>query len=191
MLITRITTRFRRAAVLALSTGAIGLFAAGASMQSPRFYPDDPIARAPESQDASKAAEIEPSQMYELLYNLFVTSGYKPTGLRAQKINTIDEVPDSSWFTNRIGTRPLTSEELVRGANVGAPPDPSKWVLIREKTSGAHPGFTTAAVAISTKIFWALGYYQVESFLTTLDPRNVSIDPGATVRRPNGKRTPF
>ena len=142
MLITRITTRSRRAALLALSTGAIGLFAAGASMQSPRFYPDDPIARAPESQDASKAAEIEPSQMYELLYNLFVTSGYKPTGLRAQNINTIDEVPDSSWFTNRIGTRAVTTEELVRGANVGEPPDPSKWVLIREKTSGAHPGFT-------------------------------------------------
>ena len=78
--------------------------------------------------------------------------------------------------------------------NVGAPPDPSKWVLIREKTSGAHPGFTamdakgetwflefdppdfpegaTAAVAIATKIFWALGYNQVESFLTTFDPKN-------------------
>ena len=28
------------------------------------------------------------------------------------------------------------------GPIVGAPPDPSRWVLIREKTSGAHPGFT-------------------------------------------------
>ena len=37
-------------------------------------------------------------------YNLFVTSGYKPSGTRAKNINTIDEVPDSSWFTNRIGT---------------------------------------------------------------------------------------
>ena len=27
----------------------------GASTQGPRFYPDDPIAREPESQDASKA----------------------------------------------------------------------------------------------------------------------------------------
>ena len=140
------------------------------------------------------------------MYNLFVTSGYKPSGLRAKNINTIDEVPDSSWFTNRIGTRPITNEELVRGANVGEPPDPSKWVLIREKTSGAHPGFTamdakgetwflefdpphapegaTAAVAIATKIFWALGYNQVESFLTTFDPNKATIDPKATVRSP-------
>ena len=151
--------------------------------------------------------------MYELMFNLFVTAGHEPSGLRAKNINTIDEVPDSSWFTNRIGTRPITAEEITRGPNVGAPPDPSKWVLIREKTAGAHPGFTaidakgetwflefdpphapegaTAAVAIATKIFWALGYNQVESFLTTFDPKKTTIDPKATVRRPNGKRTPF
>ena len=122
-------------------------------------------------------------------------------------------MPDSSWFTNRIGARPISNEELLRAANVGVPPDPSKWVLIREKSSGAHPGFTakdakgetwflqfdppyfaegaTAAVAIASKIFWALGYNQVESFLTVYDPKNASIDPKATVRRPNGKRTRF
>ena len=197
MLNSTLSTRARRAALLALSAGAIGVFATGASTQSPRFYPDDPIARDPESQDASKAAPFEQSQMYELVYNLFVTSGYRPSGLRAKNINTIDEVPDSSWFTNRVGTRAITNDELVRGPNVGEPPDPSKWVLIREKTAGAHPGFTavdakghtwflefdppkfpegaTAAVAIATKIFWALGYNQVESFLTTFDPKRVEI----------------
>ena len=206
-------TFIRRAALVAISAGALSLFAPAASTQTPRFYPDDPIAREPESQDASKAAPFEQSEMYELMYNLFVTSKYQPTGLRAKNINTIDEVPDSSWFTNRVGARAVTIEELVRGANVGAPPDPSKWVLIREKTSGAHPGFTatdakgetwflefdpphapegaTAAVAIATKIFWALGYNQVESFLTTFDPKKASIHPEATVRRPNGKRTAF
>ena len=125
-----------------LSVVALGVLSGSASTQSPRFYPDDPIAREPESQDASKAAPYDQSQMYELVYNLFVTAGYKPSGLRAKNINTIDEVPDSSWFTNRIGTRAITTDELVRGANVGDPPDPSKWVLIREKTAGAHPGFT-------------------------------------------------
>ena len=207
------STRTRRPGLLALSVVALSLFSGSASTQSPRFYPDDPIAREPESQDASKAASYDPSQMYELLENLFVTSKYKPSGLRAKNINTIDEVPDSGWFTNRVGSRTVTTEELVRGPNVGEPPDPSKWVLIREKTAGAHPGFTatdakghtwflefdspeypegaTAAVAVATKIFWALGYNQVESFLTTFDTKNTTIDPTATVRRPNGKRTSF
>ena len=151
--------------------------------------------------------------MYEMFYNLFVTSGYVPSGTRAKNINTIDEVPDSSWFTNRIGTMPVTVDQITRGPIIGQPPDPSKWVLIREKVSGVHPGFTardargdtfflefdpphypggaTAAVAIATKMFWALGYNQVESYLTTFDPKRATIEPTATLRRPSGGRTPF
>jgi hypothetical protein len=44
---------------------------------------------------------------------------------------------------------------------------------------------------VATKVFWALGYNQVETFVTTFDPRNVTIDPKATVRRPSGARTAF
>ena len=213
MFTSNLSSRMRRAGILLLSTGAISVFATSVSTQGPRFYPDDPIAHEPESKDASKASPYDESQMYELVRNLFVTSGYKPSGLRAKNLNTIDEVPDSSWFTNRIGSRPISAEELSRGPNVGTPPDPSKWILIREKIGGAHPGFTatdangatwflefdppyfregaTAAVVMATKIFWALGYNQVESFITTFDPKKTTIDPKASVRRPNGKRTPF
>src|SRR5581483_11390614 len=112
------------------------------STSAPRFYPDDPIAREPESQDASHAARSQIGDLYEMAYNLFVNPGYRPSGLRAQNLNTIDEVPDSSWFTNRIGAWPLTREQVVRGPLAGAPPDPSRWTVIREKTSGVHPGMT-------------------------------------------------
>ena len=183
------------------------------SSATPHFYPDDPIAREPESQDASKAQPYSRGSLFEMATNLFVTAGYKPSGLRAKNINTIDEVPDSNWFTNRVGTTSVGIEDLVRGPNVGAPPDPSHWTLTREKTAGAHPGFTardakgetwflefdppyfpegaTGAVEVATKIFWALGYNQVESFLTTLDPARVDFDPQATLRRPSGARTRF
>jgi hypothetical protein len=180
---------------------------------SPRFYRDDPILRDPEPQDAGGAALSEVDLMYELTYNLFALPGRKPSGLRAQNVNTIDELPDSSWFTNRVGTRALTIDEIVRGPNVGPPPDPSRWVIFREKTSGGHAGITaqdangetwflefdppynpdaaTAAAVMATKFFWAFGYNQVESFLTTFDPKRMEIHPEATFRRPNGKRTPI
>ena len=192
---------------------AIIALVARTSTQRPRFYPDDPIAREPESQDASKAAFHDIKSLYEMSRNLFVIANYKPSGTRAKSVNTIDEVADSSWFTNRIGTMPISADAMTRGANVGAPPDPSRWVLIREKTAGVHPGFTardakgetwflefdppyypegaTGAVAVTTKIFWALGYNQVESFLTTFDPNRVEFDPKATLRRPSGQRTRF
>ena len=41
----------------------------------------------------------------------------------------------------------------------------------------------TASVEIATKIFWAFGYNQVESYLTTLDPKRIEFDPKATLRR--------
>ena len=198
---TPLTSRAHRATPPIVLVAALSIFAASASTKGPHFYPDDPIARAPESKDASKAQSFSLGDIYELTYNLFITSGYKPSGLRAKNINTIDEVPDSSWFTNRIGSTKVTAEEITRGPLRGAPPDPSHWVLIREKTSGAHPGFTakdakgetwflefdppyfpegaTGAVEVATKIFWAFGYNQVESFLTTFDPKNVTIDPKA------------
>src|SRR5262249_38357288 len=158
-------------------------------------------------------ARSDMGDLYEMAINLLDHPGYKPSGLRARDVNTIDEVPDSSWFTNRIGGRTLTIDEIVRCPNVGAPPDPSKWIVFRQKSSGVHPGVTakdangetwflefdpdyypeaaTGAVVMATKIFWALGYNQVESFITTFDPTHVEFDPGATLRRPNGKRTRF
>jgi len=196
-----------------LTVAAIVCAVRGVPTQSQHFYADDPIAREPESQDARTAEPHEIKSIYEMSYNLFVTSRYTPSGLRARDINTIDEVPDSNWFSNRIGTMAITPEEMTRGANTGAPPDPSHWVLTREKTAGAHPGFTardakgetwflefdppyypegaTGAVAVATKIFWALGYTQVESFITSFDPDKAEFDPQATLRRPSGARTRF
>ncbi|HEX5111097.1 MAG TPA: hypothetical protein VFV95_21745 [Vicinamibacterales bacterium] len=179
----------------------------------PRFYPDDPLQREPESRDASGVKAWDIGLMYELAVNLYVNERRKPSNTRAQNVNTIDEVPDSSWFTNRIGQTRVTPEDLARGPNAGRPPAPEKWVIVREKSAGAQPGFTardangetwfvafdekarpqadSAAVVIATKIFWALGYNQVETFLTTFDPSRAEFDPKATMRRPSGERTPW
>jgi hypothetical protein len=179
----------------------------------PRFYRDDPLTREPEAADASGAAPWDIDLFYDLGYNLFVTPRRPPPLVRAGNLNTIDEVPDSSWFTNRIGTRPMSVDELLRGPVVGPPPSPTAWTIIREKSSGDAPGFTardangetffvsfdapsnpdgaTGALVIATKIFWALGYNQVEYFLTRMHPNAVSIADTATKPRPSGRRTPL
>src|SRR5262245_54809259 len=77
-------------------------WAAIVSTNGPKFLDDDPITREPETQDASKAAESEIGLLFELSYNLFAVANHTPSNTRAGNVNTIDEVPDSSWFTNRI-----------------------------------------------------------------------------------------
>ena len=192
----------------------VGLLIAAAAISgaSRKFYDDDPIAREPESQDASGAKSSDVGLFYDFTRNLFVTPRRTPTGRRAQNVNTIDEVPDSSWFTNRID-RGLATADLVRGGTTGRPPNPSSWTVIREKSSGFAPGFTardadgetwfvsfdppsnpegaTAAILVATRLFWALGYNQVESFLTTVNPEGLTIGPKATTMRSSGERTPI
>jgi hypothetical protein len=206
-------TRLRRRLLAASACLVLLLGTVIARGAQPMFYDDDPISREPESQDASGAVPWDISLLYDLSYNVFVTPGKPGSNTRAQNINTIDEVPDSSWFTNRIGTRALTREEVVTGPLRGAPPDPSAWTLVREKSSGYAPGFTardakgetwfisfdppsnpegaSAAVAVAQRFFWALGYNQTENFLTTVDPAKLTIAADATSRRPSGARTPM
>ena len=204
----------RRHPVVALA--AWGLLVAALAVvhtADPKFFADDPLGREPETEDASGVQPWDIDLFYDLTYNLFATPRRVPANIRAENVNTIGEVPDSSWFTNRIGSRELTVDELVRGPVEGPAPAPSKWTITREKSAGAAPGFTaqdangqtwfvsfdapvnpegaTGAVVVATKIFWALGYNQVEYFLTEMRPETVAIAPTATKRRPSGARTPL
>src|SRR5688572_4183452 len=121
----------------------------------PRFYDDDPILREPESQDASAAQPTEIGLLFDLTHNLFVSANHKPSNTRALNVNTIDEVPDSSWFTNRIGAGSVTGAELARGPATGPAPAPERWVIVRDKSAGANPGFTAKDANGET---WFLGF---------------------------------
>ena len=192
---------------------SVAVLSSTARTAAPRFYSDDPVAREPESRDASGAAVYDVGLMYDLSYNLVVTAGRASSNVHARNVNTVDEVPDSSWFTNRMLPRRVTADDIVRGPGNGRAPNPERWTITREKSAGFSPGFTamdangetwflsfdppgnpegaTAAMVIATKLFWALGYNQVETFITSVDPARTTIDPKATIRRPNGKRTPM
>src|SRR4029079_7480977 len=61
---------------------------------------------------------------------------------RAKNINTVDEVPDSAWFTNRAGRRALTPEDVAKGPDTSAGPAPGTWTITSSKSDGVAPGFT-------------------------------------------------
>ena len=105
-----------------------------------KFFDDDPIAREPETQDAAGAIEREVDLFYDLVTNTFAAPGDK-ADVRALNVNTIDEVPDSSWFTNRR-VSDLGPSELARGPVTTDGPLPGRWTVIAAKAAGAAPGFT-------------------------------------------------
>ena len=65
-----------------------------------------------------------------------------PAG-EAMNVNAMDEVPDSSWYTNRMSRGPLSRAELLAGPCGDEPPlDPTgPWKITSAKPNGANPGF--------------------------------------------------
>ena len=65
----------------------------------------------------------------------------------AVNANSLDEVPDSAWFTGRLGARDFGVEELVRGAckpeQILHPEGVADggWLIDKGKSNGSSPGF--------------------------------------------------
>jgi hypothetical protein len=108
--------------------------------------------------------------------------------VRARDVNALDEVPDSSWFENRLGVRDMSVDEIRRGPN--AEPGPFAalpWTIIGAKQGGLGLGFTftdangdkyilkfdsanlpeaeTAADIVVQRILWACGYNTPEDYV--------------------------
>jgi hypothetical protein len=186
---------------------------AGAQPTALKFYPDDPIRADHDNLSIEKPGEVELSGIYDVIENSF---GYKPGDdiPRALNVNTLGEVPDSSWFTNRIGVREMSVAELVRGpARTEGPDLSAPLTVIAAKTAGISPGFTardsrgdvyflkfdpqdhpnlsTAADVIASKFFWAMGYNVPANFIAYLDRGNLQIEPGTEVVIAGGYREPM
>ncbi|HET7219440.1 MAG TPA: hypothetical protein VFJ02_15390 [Vicinamibacterales bacterium] len=202
------TTHRRTPLFLAAALVLAALASTPSGAQQRKFYGDDPLTREPETQDASGAQEVEIDLFFDLALNLFGNPGDKAVGVRAQNINTIDEVPDSSWFTNRILARNVPIEEAVRGPLTDDGPVPGTWTVIRPKVAGFAPGFTmrdakgttwfvsfdargypeaaTGAILVANKIFWTLGYWQVENYLIQIRKDQLTIADDATFTAQSG-----
>ncbi len=119
-------------------------FAAGAVASprsaSPRFYPDDPLWTDDDrALDASKAGSIEDSNGYDFVVNTVGHPGER-RDVRALNVNTVDEVPDSSWFTNRIGRKELTVGRNRERAGSHRASDPRRLEgLRRERAAACSP----------------------------------------------------
>lgn len=181
------------------------------SLPAQQFLPDDPIWVDDDRIPIDAPWPRELSQTIDFLKSTF---RYRPEEgeqiVPAENVNTLGEVPDSSWFTNRMGRRFMSVEELVRGPNQLQSPDLSRlWAVVKAKTEGTTPGFTiqdglgetyfikfdptnypqlaTSTEVICTKFLYAFGYNVPENYLVLLRRQHVRVAPGATITDENGK----
>lgn len=205
---TFIEMRTRQIATVVVAAVILWIGAEAGSANKPKFFRDDPIARDPERQDASSVRPSTISELYDFAENSFLGAGER-TDKRAENVNTIDEVPDSSWFTNRLGREPWPTDRLTRGPDTGTGPS-GAWTIVSGKMEGRAPGFTirdeagttyfikfdppsnpemaSAAEVISTKFLHAFGYNVPENYITAITRDRIVIGEGALIDDDNGRR---
>ena len=176
-----------------------------------RFFPDDPLWQDSDSLDIPSVEEFELLEDYDFVENSFgdPASFDGP----AVNVNTLDEVPDSSWFTNRIGAHEMSPSEILTGPNTTDGPAKGVWTVTGRPWAGITPKFTirdsrgdtylikldpshvpglvSSAEVISTKIFHAIGYHVAEYYLVSIDVAKLEVEPGATFKFDSGEWLPI
>ena len=176
-----------------------------------RFFADDPIWVDGDMRDIPPVAAFDLSKSYEFLSETFSNTVHSRGP--ALNVNTLGEVPDSSWFTNRLGVHDMTIDDVLRGPNQVDGPAPGIWHVSGRPDSGITPKFTikdargdtymikldpakfpelpSSVELISTKIFHAIGYHVPEDFIVTFDLSRLDLEPGATIRNDSGSKRPI
>ncbi|MEZ5359773.1 MAG: hypothetical protein R3F48_13220 [Candidatus Zixiibacteriota bacterium] len=174
---------------------------------------DEPASRSPLLvwQLVERTTFRQAEQLLDIDRGLRKVSG---NSRQSYNINSYDEIPNSAWFTNRIGQKTLSNEELGTGYVVTGGPDTSgPWTVFRPKVGGVTAGFwikdvqgnayilkfdppnnpemATAAAAMTGRFFYACGYNVPEETITSFHPDSLVIKDGVTYKDSKGEKHPF
>src|SRR5581483_9624061 len=114
---------------------------------SKKFYADDPLWKEPAPRPVTQVAVRQVDDLYDFLENSYVTprrgrkaiQGGPPAAL---DVNTLGDLPNSPWYTNRHGFRRMSIADLQRGPGTTEPPsEDGAWSVVAAKSDGVTPGF--------------------------------------------------
>jgi hypothetical protein len=176
-----------------LSTLVLLVACSSSEIPSARFANAPPVRTIDDRHDVP--AKPEARRYSKWLFN-FDGQVYRPlrrvlaleSAARARGVSAIDEAPDSTWFTNRIGVRTVTPDEIrAAPGGVGSPEPHTPWTIRSTKIGGTsvgfiitdargerflvkfdsrgHPEAETGAHVIAGKLLWACGYNVTEDYI--------------------------
>ena len=184
-----------------------------------RFHNQDPVWVVNDRHNVAVQPEDKP--FFKSLYHLdgyLYKRGDRWMAMRPERravnVNSLDEVPDSTWFTNRIGVRDMTPEEIARGPNsTGSPEDHKPWTIKSSKVGGITVGFIikdtrgvkyvlkfdeigipeveTGADVIVQRLLWACGFNVPEDYVVTLERKDLILADDAVIKDPMGGEKPL
>lgn len=176
-----------------------GIFIAGVlapSASAQRFLVDDPLWEDPDRLDMPVPAPQTGAESVRFLTNTFAES--RGTDGPAININTLGEVPHSSWYENRHYAHRMSRRALQEGPSQGHPPPQRPWqvvdvssvqpVLVAEIRDArgvsytlrldppGHAAMSTGAALVANRAYYALGYNVPSMHPVTFGPGDLRGD---------------
>jgi hypothetical protein len=202
--------------VIAVLVAALGSLGSTGCAAVPRFVDQGVVWKVDDTRQIEEPEEREflvtqyaaDILIMRRLERVFEVRGSQP----AWNTNALDEVPDSSWFNNRIGLFDLSPDEIYRGIDTGGAPV-LPLTVTSAKLGGTNPGFfakdktgrkfvikfdpmnnlemQTAASVIGNRFFWAIGFNVPSDQVFNMRRGDVKIGPDATVTDAVKNKHPF
>jgi hypothetical protein len=167
---------------------------------------------APEPYESSLSWDAADNTVFRPISKFFEVDSHG----EAENVNAFDEVPDSSWFNNRIGARAMSAVEVARGycpegPELSSDPPDGSWLIDRGKSDGANPGFrvsalgtkfmfktddsqperATAATAIAARLYYAAGYWAPCDSVVYFKLSALRLTPGLSTKTSIGRSRPL
>lgn len=183
------------AAILMVASAACG----GRTVQ-PWEYAPRPMA---DTLSILEPAERDVPIIYEATHAFVIDQFAVGSPGPAVNVDAMDEVVNSTWFTNRNAVAPLTPDELMRGPHSSDGPAPGTITITSNKTEGVNVGFfiqdsrgdrylmkldppewpemASGADVLATNLVWAAGYHTPENYVYYFDPAAVTIEDGVAI----------
>jgi hypothetical protein len=180
-------------------------FAGATACSAQHFLPDDPLTRTPEVAAVRKTDVQDINALYDFAHNSFHYKSQVAT--ESLGVNTLGEVPDSSWFTNR-DISSLSIEALRKGGRVHGGPQPP-YTVVAAKTEGVSTGFrirdargllyfvkadppsnpemATAADVMGALFLYAAGYNVPENYIMVGPTEEFRLAEKASINSISGK----
>jgi hypothetical protein len=130
---------------------------------------------------------------------------------RARGVNALDEVPDSSWFENRVGVRAVAPRELHE--RPGAAPQPPFAVvgmkeggtslgmrvrdargvgyLLKFGNASGDPSAENATDLVVQRLLWTVGYHTAEDYILDFHAPDLRLDARAKAKNAVGNSRPM
>ncbi len=146
-------------------------------------------------------AENEIPLVYEAAHEFVIRPVGEPFTTDGEAVNPdpLDEVVNSTWFTNRNAAAPLAPEQVRRGPRTVDGPVPPLTVTdvdpegvtpkfnvedadgvtyIIKLDPPEHPELASGAEVVATNLFWSAGYNTPENYVHYVDPSELELEEG-------------